>query len=705
MARAPELFASPPSIEPIEVLGLKNSGAASPARSSAPRGRRRRPLGRRRVRPGGAAVLPARLGEADSPRASRRLTNIKLRRAGGAYIAAMPTRTLASKLVATGAAFLSVALLSIALTLWVTWQLEGGAAAVNEAGRLRMMSWRLAAESTVVGAPVGSRVEQMDATLALLSSGDPARPLFVPWHGEVREAFAEVQADWAGVRAVVLRHEPADFTQVAKMVEHVDGFVSAIEERLSYWTSLQRGFQLTMIGLAVAGAVLMLYASHLLVLDPLKRLAAAVDRIRAGDFEARVDDSRQDEFGQLAGGFNAMAARLQALYRSLESRIAEKTASLELKRERLAGLYELSNVVAGAEDLPALARGVARQSRRLAVADAVAVRWVGEAGDRFVLLGHDGLPPAMAEAEHCIASRACHCGLPALAGTVPRAIAIHPVTDAGLPHCHHAGFATVMTVPVRLHQRLLGEIDCFWREANEPSQEIRSLMEIVASHLAGGMESLRVTAAEKEAAIAAERTLLARELHDSIAQSLAFLKIQVQLLRGAQRKADAAASERIVDELEAGVRECYGDVRELLLHFRTRTDVEDITQALATTLQKFRHQAGIDAALELEGDGVPLPQDVQVQVLHVLQEALWNVRKHAGATRVRLKVHRGAVWRFEVEDDGCGFDPRVDAGEGHVGLRIMRERAGRIGANVHWRSAPGQGTRVVLTLEPEAVPA
>ena len=633
------------------------------------------------------------------------MTNIKPGGAAAAYIAAMPTRTLASKLVATGAAFLSVALISIAFTLWVTWQLEGGAAAVNEAGRLRMMSWRLAAESTVEGAPIGARVEQMDATLALLRHGDPARPLFVPWHGEVREAFADVQADWAGVRAAVLRHEAADFTHVGKMVEHVDAFVSAIEERLSYWTSLQRAFQLMMIGLAVGGAVLVMYATHLLVLDPLKRLAAAVDRVSGGDFEARVDDTRQDEFGQLAGGFNAMAARLQALYRSLESRIAEKTASLELKRERLAGLYELSNVVAGAEDLSALARGVARQARPLAGADAVAVRWVGEAGERFMLLGHDGLPPAMAEAEHCIASKACHCGLPAVAGAAPKAIAIHPVSEAGLPYCHQAGFATVMTVPVRLHQRLLGEIDCFWREAVEPSEEIRSLLEIVASHLAGGMESLRVAAAEKEAAIAAERTLLARELHDSIAQSLAFLKIQVQLLRGARRKADEAAEDRIVDELDAGVRECYGDVRELLLHFRTRTDVEDITQALATTIQKFRHQAGIDATLQVEGDGIPLPQDVQVQVLHVVQEALWNVRKHAHATQVRLKVHRGPGWRFEVEDDGRGFDPAADAGEGHVGLRIMRERASRIGANVQWHSAPGQGTRVVLSVEPEVVQA
>jgi len=246
----------------------------------------------------------------------------------------MPTRTLASKLVATGTAFLSVALLSIALTLWVTWQLEGGAAGVNEAGRLRMMSWRLAAESTVPvpGAELDKRVERMDATLALLRSGDPARPLFVPWHDAAHRAFDAVLADWAPVRAAAVQRQPVDFDQVSRLVGSVDGFVSTIESRMSYWTTFSRGFQFMMIGLAIGGAVLMMYATHLLVLDPLKRLAAALDRVSGGDFEARVEVDRQDEFGQLASGFNAMAERLRTLYQGLEARIAQKTASLEAKR-------------------------------------------------------------------------------------------------------------------------------------------------------------------------------------------------------------------------------------------------------------------------------------------------------------------------------------------------------------------------------------
>jgi two-component system, NarL family, nitrate/nitrite sensor histidine kinase NarX len=253
-------------------------------------------------------------------------------------------------------------------------------------------------------------------------------------------------------------------------------------------------------------------------------------------------------------------------------------------------------------------------------------------------------------------------------------------------------------VLIKLHDQLMGEVDLFFRTPTELSAEDRELLETLANHLAGAMESLRASALEREAAVAEERSLIARELHDSIAQSLAFLKIQVQLLRDSVRNDDAAATARIIDELDTGVRESYADVRELLVHFRTRTSEEDIEPALATTLNKFSHQTGLPAELKMEGGhGVALAPDVQVQVLHILQEALSNVRKHAGARHVVLKVDSAPNWRFEVQDDGVGFDPAVHApGETHVGLRIMQERARRIGARVHVESSPGQGCSVVL---------
>jgi len=96
---------------------------------------------------------------------------------------------------------------------------------------------------------------------------------------------------------------------------------------------------------------------------------------------------------------------------------------------------------------------------------------------------------------------------------------------------------------------------------------------------------------------------------------------------------------------------------------------------------------------------------VQVQVLHILQEALSNVRKHAHARHVTLRVQPAPHWRFEVHDDGAGFDPQRPGSDAtHVGLRIMQERALRIGARVQVRSAPGAGCTVILEL-PASGPA
>ena len=106
----------------------------------------------------------------------------------------------------------------------------------------------------------------------------------------------------------------------------------------------------------------------------------------------------------------------------------------------------------------------------------------------------------------------------------------------------------------------------------------------------------------------------------------------------------------------------------------------------------------------MSGEGLPLAADVQIQVLHIVQEALSNVRKHADARHVELRVQRHPQWRFEVSDDGLGFDPAaVPPDSLHVGLGIMRERAERIGATLRVQSrADGGGTLVSVELPPPA---
>lgn len=612
--------------------------------------------------------------------------------------------SLSAKLGAIGSALLLMAFASIGLTLWVTWQLEGGAAAVNEAGRMRMQTWRLA--QTLARADAGqvaALVAQFDQSLGLLRAGDPARPLFVPRDDGSQAAFAAVQRDWAQLRArwTASPAPAAEPTaqQAAGFVDRIDTFVSAIEHHLSRLTTVLNAVQFAMVALTIASAIALLYSAYLFIFNPLARLQAGLARVGAGDLAVRVEAGANDEFGALAAGFNQMAETLQGLYQNLESKVREKTERLEAEHARLAALYQSAAYVARAETLETLAQGMARQVRQVARADASAVRWSDEANRKYLLLASDCLPEAVVEKEQCIPTGDCLCG-PPQEGATTRVIPIRPHgVSPRLGHCAREGYETVISVPVRLHERMVGEINLFYREPRELADDDRALLETIASHLAGAIEGLRAAALQRETAVAEERSFIARELHDSIAQNLAFLKIQLGLLRGHVKHGDAARVDKTLGELDAGVQECLGDVRELLVHFRTRTNLEDIAPALKTTLQKFEHQTGLVTHLQIEGDGMPLLADVQVQVLHVVQEALSNVRKHAEAREVWVEVQQTPRWRVEVRDDGRGFESGpASPDETHVGLRIMRERAHNIGATVVVDSVPGAGTCVVLEL-------
>jgi two-component system, NarL family, nitrate/nitrite sensor histidine kinase NarX len=613
--------------------------------------------------------------------------------------------SLGAKLAAVGLPFLLLALITATSTLWVSWQLDGGGAAVNETGRLRMQVYRLM-WSTTGTSDLATNVAKLDASLALLDHGDPERPLVMPWDDSVRQRFDDVRQGWQHLRGSLLAQPPQQAAtaldgEAVALVARIDGLVAAIELHLARYTALMHLLQVLLLVLGVAAGAALVITGYSVVLEPVTALAQGVRRLREGDFDTRVAPASGDELGALAAGFNDMAERLQSSYHDLEHRVQAKTAELEQKRERLQALYDASTQVAEADSLQTLATGFVQLAREALRADGAMLRWAGEDDERLVMLAATGVPAELLADEHCIRRGDCHCGVDlAVAGA--RVIPIRSTQPDMAAHCQRAGWSTVVAVPVHHRERQLGELNLFFHADYTLGEAERTLLEALCVHLASGLENLRLAALEKEAAVAEERAFIARELHDSIAQSLAFLNIQVQLMRDALALGDRQRIDAVLAEISLGLKESHGDVRELLTHFRTRTNAEDIEPALRTTLRKFEHQSGVPATLQLHGHGLPLPPDRQVQALHIVQEALSNVRKHARAGQVQVEVWRQPCWRFEVRDDGQGFDPAAlpPQADVHVGLRIMRERAGQLGGQLQVQSRPGQGTVVTLTLPP-----
>ncbi len=632
-----------------------------------------------------------------------------------------PFRTLSSKLVSILLAFFCIALTAISLTLYVSWQLEGGAAAINDAGSERMRSYRLAylltynihfdMDQLSMEGEMQREIAAFEKTLDDLEQGDPSRPLLLPKDEGVRRQMARLRMEWQGhIRPLlegVLTNRDAEERRrllresrpaVENFVGMVNGLVLSVERDNAYKTSLLRSIQLGLVILAMLGTVTLIFLMYLLIIRPSTKLQEGIQRMAGGDFSVRVPVETNDEFGALALGFNQMADHLEELYTTLEQRVEVKTHSLEEKNQELALLYEITAFLNEPATVEEICRRFIRRLMTQFDAQGGAVRLADAESQKIHLAVTEGLSEVFAKKESCINMGECLCGGAASART-PAFFDLRQPTELKLMYnCRDEGYRTVSVFTIQVKKRLIGIFNLYFHKARSFSPMEVQLLETVGQHLGAAIEGQRLVSREKEMAISEERNLLAQELHDSIAQGLAFLNIQVQMLEESLRKGNEREVTEGLAHIREGVQESYDDVRELLVHFRTRVHQSDLEGAIRGTLEKFEGQTGIKATLKIKGEGAPLDPSNETQVLHIVQEALSNVRKHAAASAVTVEVSRIGECVISVRDNGRGFNPELQPGDSHVGISIMKERAHRIGGLLEILSTPGAGTEIRLTL-------
>ena len=243
----------------------------------------------------------------------------------------------------------------------------------------------------------------------------------------------------------------------------------------------------------------------------------------------------------------------------------------------------------------------------------------------------------------------------------------------------------------------------FHQDGQAHDVDIDPLLETLGRHLGAAIENMRLTALDQQMAVGAERNLMAQNLHDSIAQTLSFVNLQVQMLEDAMKRQDRELLSDSLVQIKAGVQECYEDVRELLLNFRTRVSQEDFEEIAATVLKRFERQTRVKAHLRLLGNGLPLRSDQKLQAIFILQEALSNVRKHAHAETVLVTVRNEDDFSMTIMDDGVGIDERLmqERQQRHVGLSIMQERAQKVSGSIEIESEYQGGTTVRFMLPKE----
>jgi len=616
---------------------------------------------------------------------------------------------LSTKIVGALLGMLILALSAIACTLFLSWQLEGSSAAINETGRLRMQTYQLTL--LLAGESRGMAQQQVaviDDSLGRIGRGDPQRPLFLPPTAAIKQEFARISDAWRtelrpAALATATSAQAREFeVQAVSFVNRVNQLVRLIEQDSEQRTFWLRGSQLMLVGMAIVGTVTMIYLMFLLIIEPVTRLRVGMQRMKERDFSVRLAVESNDEFGQLASGFNQMADRLQALYGNLEEGVRSKTATLEYRNRELALLYESSAFLQRPQPLEALCGGFMERIVAYFDADGSTVRVLDTERSNLHMVVHHGLSEELVASEHCLKVGDCLCGT-AVEQKVAKVHDMRRIDKAHELRCHREGFATVSVFPIHAHEQQLGFFNLHFRHARAFSARELGLLETLGQLLGVALENLRLAAREREMAISEERNLVAQGLHDSIAQSLNFLNLQVQMLDDSVKKARYGEVEAIVPALQAGIKESYDDVRELLLNFRSRLMEDDLIGSLRAALEKFRRQTGIAADLLADVDGAPFPREQQLQLLFIVQEALSNIRKHAQASHVEVRLADDQDFTLTVSDNGVGFDAAsvLERSDRHVGIHIMRERAQRIAATFEVHAQPGGGTTVELHLARE----
>jgi two-component system, NarL family, nitrate/nitrite sensor histidine kinase NarX len=634
---------------------------------------------------------------------------------------------LSRKIVGVLLVVFLIAATAIGLTLFISWQLEGVAAAINDAGSQRMRAHRIVhlmaralnakgEEASTLDA-LSEELAHFDKVLRDLQLGDPARPLSPPRSSEIQERLQSVEDIWRQkLRPLVesyLRGVPTEREQAMRRYDaDLDSFVSnmdelalSMESTYAFDINLLRTVQAALVSLAIIGTFILIHYFSRLVIQPVGELHAGMQRMTGNDLTVRLPVASDDELGSLALGFNQMAEHLQDVYGTLEDRVEAETRRLAQRNHELGILYSVTAFLSAPATVKELSEGFLYRIMSALGADAGAVRMYETQSDSLHLVTSEGLSEDFLDHESEIHCGDCLCGEAFQNGLSTAFATANPPKGIKLGSCIREGFATASVFSILYDKQKLGVYNLYFRRPQAISEQEVHLLETLGHHLGVAIENQRLKSREQELAVSEERNMLAQELHDSIAQGLAFLNIQVQLLQDSLRKGDAEEAMQTAGQLREGVQESYDDVRELLVHFRTRVHRSDLDTAILSALEKFEGQTGIATELERVGSGSSQAPTDEIQIMHIVQESLSNIRKHAKASQVKVVVKRqiGRIG-IDIEDDGVGFDPDNDPNclsDRHVGLKIMRERAHRIGGECRVVSTPGEGSRVTLTLPRE----
>ncbi|MDH5571288.1 MAG: histidine kinase [Gammaproteobacteria bacterium] len=472
--------------------------------------------------------------------------------------------------------------------------------------------------------------------------------------------------------------------------------------------SLPAEIYYSLLGLFIAAGIgITIFSYHLVnnkFLKPLKSLNEWAGQTASGQLEAFPGQDGFAGFHDISKNIYAITAQLQDLGRNMEAhvreRVREHTEHIEKKNHTLEIIYDVAASINSSRDLEELLTRFLETLKNVVNARAAIVRLITADG-QMRLVSSLGLDEELIKREQLLPSEQCMCGSAYREGAIYQQDIGKCDKIIGRNFFNAAGVGMI-AVPLQYRDKILGVYNLFVDNDDfvDP-EDMTLLLTNIGRHLGMAIDKARSDDEANRLSIMEERTRLAHELHDSLAQTLASLRFQIRVLDETIRQGQEPAIWHELEKIENNIDEAYSELRELITHFRAPIDKRGLIPAVEHLVERFRNQCDISIFLQKEWNVLHLPASIEVQALRIVQEALNNIRKHSQAHTVRviLRSDTQGDCKILIEDDGVGMNvaPQSDRISGdHLGLSIMEERARRIGGTAQIESEPSEGTRIFL---------
>ncbi|CAA6828129.1 MAG: Nitrate/nitrite sensor protein (EC [uncultured Thiotrichaceae bacterium] len=441
-------------------------------------------------------------------------------------------------------------------------------------------------------------------------------------------------------------------------------------------------------------------------------LAVWVDCLRAGNLSERMPVRRSacPSF-QLRNRLNNIAGDYQTIASKLEGRLSRQAKYIQQKKHYLNVLYDVASCINRSQNLEDLLNQFLLTLKDVVNAEAATVRLLDREG-QMRLVASIGLSDEVIEKEKIMPAPECLCGKAAESGEI--------ITREGIQRCglrigqkfFDNNNIDLIAIPLQYRDKTLGVYNLFVDKKQHPTiDEEHELLMSIGQHLGMAIEKASVDEEAHLLSIMEERTRMAHELHDSLAQTLASLRFKVRLLDDSLRSENDEHIWGELEGLENSIDDANKELRSLITHFRAPIDGKGIVRAVERLAERFRMETSKEVFFYQNWNFPKTPREIEIEAIRIVQEALVNIRKHSEAETVRILMYSSEAGQCSilVEDDGIGLpeqrvEPNQETGE-HIGLTVMEERAARINGEILFESEDGEGTLVQLcfTVSPPEV--